>query len=160
RMARRRSQPRAGRSGVRCSRPGPPGRPSPPPPRPGGRPRSGARSGGVLAAMTAAVTDLRWICDELARWIVQPPAAPPEWSEETWSAFREAAQVHGVAPLLWLRVRSLPSWSSSPIGLWLEDQTAWNARRVARLQGALAEVLYAFAAEEVPVLPIKGSVLA
>jgi hypothetical protein len=120
------------------------------------------------------MTDLRWICDELARWIVHPPATPPDWPAETWSAFRQAAQVHGVAPLLWLSIQ--PSSARVPPspgggwegdgrgaggeGAWLLDQTTWNARRVARLQGALAEILHAFAAEDVPILPVKGSVLA
>jgi hypothetical protein len=97
------------------------------------------------------------LCDTLAQWIVQPPAAPPDWPEETWDEFRQVAQVHGVAPLLRLRLRS---WPSSPIALWLEDQYVWNARRVARLHGELAEILHLFAAAEVPILPVKGAVLA
>jgi hypothetical protein len=99
------------------------------------------------------------LCDDLARWLSDPPSAPPDWPADTWDAFRQAAQVHGAAPLLWLRVRSLPAWSDSPIGRWLEDQYAWNALRIARLHGELAEILRLFAAQEVPILPIKGAVL-
>jgi hypothetical protein len=103
-----------------------------------------------------------FLCDTLARWAADPsalPSSPPDWPAETWASFREAAQVHGAAPLLWLRVRDLPSWSTAPIGPWLEDQYIWNGRRVDRLQGELAEVLRAFADADVPVLPVKGSVL-
>lgn len=101
------------------------------------------------------------LCDELARWIVpgRLPAAPPDWPEEAWDSFRQAAQVHGVAPLLWLKARSLPAWAASPIGSWLADQYTWNARRVERLHGELAEILHLFAAEGVPVVPVKGSML-
>ena len=102
------------------------------------------------------------LCDTLACWIAapSPPPSPPDWPEETWASFRQAAQVHGAAPLLWLRVRALPSWSGAPIGAWLADQYSWNARRVARLQGELAEILQVFAEADVPILPVKGAVLA
>jgi len=103
--------------------------------------------------------DSEGLCDDLARWLSAPPSTPPEWPADAWDGFRQAAQVHGAAPLLWLQVRSLPAWSDSPIGRWLEDQYAWNARRIARLHGELAEILRLFAAEEVPILPIKGAVL-
>ena len=102
------------------------------------------------------------LCDTLARWITDPsalPPAPPDWSAETWSSFREASQVHGAAQLLWLRVRGLPAWSAAPIGLWLEDQFLSNGRRVARLQGEMAEILQVFADADVPILPVKGAVL-
>lgn len=99
-------------------------------------------------------------CEDLARWIADPPERPPELSEEDQESFREAARVHGAAPLLWLRVRDRPMWAESPLGAWLADQHLWNGRRVARLQGALREILAAFSAAGVPLLPLKGSVLA
>jgi hypothetical protein len=100
------------------------------------------------------------LCEELARWIARsPPGSPPDWPAETWELFRQAAQVHGAAPLLWRQACGLPAWAASPIGRWLDDQYAWNARRVARLHGELAEILHLFAAEGVPLLPVKGAVL-
>lgn len=99
-------------------------------------------------------------CEELARWIADPPACPPDRSEADWETFREVARVHGAAPLLWIGVRDLPAWAGSPIGAWLADQHLWNGRRVALLQSEIAEILAACAAAGVPLLPLKGSVLA
>ena len=100
------------------------------------------------------------LCETLASWLASPPERPPEWPGETWDAWRQAARVHGVAPLLWLRLRGSPAWAESPAGSWLADQYSWNARRVARLQAELVEVLRAFATAGVPILPVKGAVLA
>lgn len=99
-------------------------------------------------------------CEELARWMVDPPERPPERPAEEEERFREAARVHGAAPLLWLRLRDRSTWRESAIGAWLADQHLWNGRRVDRLQGELREILLAFAAAGVPILPLKGSVLA
>ena len=99
------------------------------------------------------------LCETLPRWLAAPPERPPEWPAETWALWREAAMVHGVAPLLWLRVSGLEGWADSSCGAWLADQHAWNARRIARLHAELAEVLSLFAEAEVPILPVKGSVL-
>ncbi len=99
-------------------------------------------------------------CEDLARWLADPPERPPERSAEEEECFREAARVHGAAPLLWLRVRELPAWRESATGAWLADQHLWNGRRVERLQAELREILLAFAGAGVPILPLKGSVLA
>jgi hypothetical protein len=99
------------------------------------------------------------LCDELARWLVEPPASPPEWQAARWEDCRLTIQVHGVAPLLWLAIRRLPAWVESPTGHWLADQYVWNARRVGRLHSDLSEVLHLFAAEGVPILPLKGVLL-
>lgn len=99
-------------------------------------------------------------CEDLARWIADPPEHPPALSEGEQERFREAAQVHGAAPLLWLRVRDLAAWTESALGAWLADQHLWNGRRVARLQEELREILATFSAAGVPLLPLKGSVLA
>lgn len=100
------------------------------------------------------------VCEDLARWVADPPEHPPELSEEDQERLREAARVHGAAPLLWLRVRDRPAWAESTLGAWLADQHLWNDRRVARLQEELREILAAFSAAGVPLLPLKGSVLA
>lgn len=99
-------------------------------------------------------------CEDLASWILAPPEHPPELPEEDQECFREAARVHGTAPLLWLRVRDRPAWVESALGAWLADQHLWNGRRVARLQEELREILTAFSTAGVPLLPLKGSVLA
>jgi hypothetical protein len=98
-------------------------------------------------------------CEDLARFVADPPEAPPERSPEEWERFREVARVHGAAPLLWLRVRDLPAWSASPVGAWLADQHSWNGLRVARLHSELREILAALATAGVPLLPLKGGVL-
>jgi hypothetical protein len=103
--------------------------------------------------------DLAPLCDELARWLVEPPQCPPDWQPARWESFHRVVQVHGAAPLLWLAVRRLPAWVTSPPGHWLADQYVWNARRIARLHGELGEVLHLFAAEGVPILPLKGVLL-
>jgi hypothetical protein len=100
------------------------------------------------------------LCDALAGWIAGPlPAAPPDWDEATWDDFRTVAQVHGAAPLLWLRAREVPAWATSPLGIWLADQHLWNGRRIERLHGELGEILRLFWDEGVPLLPLKGAVL-
>ncbi|HEY0783754.1 MAG TPA: nucleotidyltransferase family protein [Thermoanaerobaculia bacterium] len=99
------------------------------------------------------------LCETLPRWLAEPPAEPPDWPAECWALWRETAQVHGVAPILWLRLRDRDAWADSREGAWLADQHDWNGRRVARLHGELAEVLRLFAAEGVPILPVKGAVL-
>ena len=99
-------------------------------------------------------------CEDLARWLAAPPEQPPERSAEEEERFREAARVHGAAPLLWLRLRDMPAWRESATGAWLADQHLWNGRRVERLQGELREILQAFAGAGVPILPLKGAVLA
>lgn len=100
------------------------------------------------------------VCEDLARWIADPPPErPPVHSAEEWDRFHEAARVHGVAPLLWTRVRDLPDWAASSIGDWLRDQHQWNGCRSARLQTEIIAILAAFAAVGVPILPLKGAVL-
>jgi hypothetical protein len=113
-----------------------------------------------MTASVSSTSAFASACADLALWIADPPELPPEGPEEDQELFREAAQVHGAAPLLWLRVRDRPAWAESTIGGWLADQHLWNGRRVARLHGELREILAAFSAAGVPILPLKGSVLA
>ncbi|HXO21998.1 MAG TPA: nucleotidyltransferase family protein [Thermoanaerobaculia bacterium] len=99
-------------------------------------------------------------CDALAQLIAAPPAEPPGYTPESWELLRRAAQVHGVAPLLGARMTRLGAWGDHPFALWAADQLAANRLRIARMQAELAEVLAAFDAAGVPVMPLKGAVLA
>jgi hypothetical protein len=121
-----------------------------------------ARDGGAVAAAggSAPAGDLRGLCDLLAAWVDDPPDQPPAWAEERWAGFRDAARVHGVAPLLGRRVAARPSWRATAAGAWLAGQLAMSRRRAERLRADLQAVLAAFAGAGVPVMPLKGSALA
>ncbi|HVT56920.1 MAG TPA: nucleotidyltransferase family protein [Thermoanaerobaculia bacterium] len=104
--------------------------------------------------------ELREICETLARWLAAPPpAAPPDWSSGRWGLCRQAAHVHGVAPLLARRLCGLAAWSGHPACRWLADQHDANRRRLARMHGELRMLLARFDEAGVAVVPLKGALL-
>lgn len=82
----------------------------------------------------------------------------PDWSEETWAVFKRAAFIHGVAPLLHDRLKTGPL--PEQIKAWLEWQYESNEKRVGQIQADLQAVLAQFSAAGIPLMPLKGALLA
>lgn len=107
-------------------------------------------------------------CEALARGLAGAPTGdglPEGWAAAAangdGAALRQACQVHGVAPLLHLRLAGNGGAPEPRGGLraWLEHQYRANRQRVTRMLAELREVLALFDREGVPVLPMKGAVL-
>lgn|GEM_PF-5580862 len=111
----------------------------------------------------ATVERLRWLCDQLPRWLPPPlgdPNAPPPGGDGTeipWPLFREAAFTHCVAPLLAEGLAGIPE-VDPVLTAWLEHQRVQNRLRVELLQSELREILRHTA--DLPLIPFKGPVLA
>ncbi|HVT59854.1 MAG TPA: nucleotidyltransferase family protein [Thermoanaerobaculia bacterium] len=103
-----------------------------------------------------AVVETMALCDTVAGWVREPPAGPPAWPPERWWLFRQVCQAHGVAPLL---ARRLGWPASTAAGSWLAAQYAANRQRVAKIHDELRQILAAFAAAGVPLVPLKGAPL-
>jgi hypothetical protein len=124
---------------------------------------AGVAEGAASAAAQAPADELRDLCDLLAAWVDDSPARPPEWTAARWVSFRDAARVHGVAPLLGRRLAARPAWPAwraTAAGEWLARQHEMSRRRAARLRADLRAVLAAFAGAGVAVMPLKGLALA
>lgn len=98
--------------------------------------------------------------ETLAAWVLQPeqaPAAAAAWPVAAWEAFGIAAYLHGVLPLLW----AMPWRTQLPLSVQETVAVGYraNAQRNERLLGDLARVLTALAAADIPVMPLKGSLL-
>jgi hypothetical protein len=98
------------------------------------------------------------ICDTIARWLNVPEPQPPDWSPELWETFRFVCRVHGVAPFLCERLVGC-EWLEEATGAWLAHQFDLNQQRIARMQADLKAILALFAANDLPLLPLKGSIL-
>ncbi len=126
--------------------------------RPRGRPAGGAGRGSLVVSRLAAA------CEALARGLDDTVALRAAWAEDE-AGLREACQVHGVAPLLHLRLAANGAappplcQAPPPLCSWLEHQYRRNRERVARMLGELREILARFDAEGVPLMPMKGAVL-
>jgi hypothetical protein len=108
------------------------------------------------------VSALAAACEALARGVAGPDGSVA--ATDDGADFRRACQVHGVAPLLHLRLSgngAAPAAPDGPAGLsaWLAHQYRQNRRRVARMLGELEEVLALFDRAGVPLMPMKGAVL-
>jgi hypothetical protein len=134
----------------------------------GARAAMGEKTAVGEAAAAAAIVagDLRALCDVLAAWVDEPPARPPSWLAARAEEFRDAARVHGVAPLLAGQIAARAAreewgaWRATAVGAWLADQHEMSRRRSERLRADLRAVLAAFAGGGVPVMPLKGMALA
>lgn len=84
---------------------------------------------------------------------------PADLSRFAPQAVQLACRIHGVGPLLH---HQLAGDSAAPDELrnWLAQQAEFNTQRVARMQTELAQILAAFAAQNVPLMPLKGAILA
>ncbi|HSL83422.1 MAG TPA: nucleotidyltransferase family protein, partial [Thermoanaerobaculia bacterium] len=108
---------------------------------------------------------LREACEALARGVAGPAGAglPARAAlNGDGAAFRQACQVHGVAPLLHLRLTGQGAGDGAApedLAAWLAHQYRQNRERIARMLGELGEVLALFDREGVPLMPMKGAVL-
>ncbi|MBI1880861.1 MAG: nucleotidyltransferase family protein [Chloroflexi bacterium] len=102
---------------------------------------------------------LAHLCDTIAQWLAKAEPQAPEWPAETWQTFRWASRVHGVAPLLWTKLGTAP-WLDEAIKSWLAEQYRFNGQRQAKMQAELKEILALFGHHQIPLMPLKGSVLA
>ena len=99
------------------------------------------------------------ICDTIVQWLTENEPSEPQWSPEMWETFKLVCHVHGVASLLHETLRG-SAWISDSLRDWLADQRALNRQRIALMQRELTQVLDLFAANNLPVMPLKGSILA
>lgn len=101
---------------------------------------------------------LSHLCDSATHWLTEPAPSNPRWTPETWEIFKYITLVHGVAPLLYDRLRQT-SWLDEDLRQWLQHQFRLNAQRVTTMQRELAEILALFAEYQLRLMPLKGSVL-
>lgn len=99
------------------------------------------------------------ICQTIVQWLNQPAPHPPDWSPTTWESFKFICRVHGVAPLLHKKLSGV-EWLDRPLTRWLAEQHRFNRQRLAKMQAELKEILARFHQEDIPVMPLKGSLLA
>jgi hypothetical protein len=98
------------------------------------------------------------ICDTLAHWLIDPASANPHWSADTWAQFRFASLVLGAGPLLHQKLADV-DWVEPTTQSWLAEQYDFNTQRLAKIQAELKEILACFAADNLTVMPLKGSIL-
>jgi hypothetical protein len=106
--------------------------------------------------LKALAAELGQITEILAAQLHRSAAVPPHWSAVQWEIARAAATLHGIAPLLSVRL----AWHG-PAGWeqFLRQQREQVAQRQRRIE-ALLERLHASArAAGVPVLLLKGAAL-
>lgn len=104
------------------------------------------------------MSNLVQLCDTIARWLNESEPTNPDWSAETWQTFQFACRVHGVAPLLYPRLADAP-WLPEATKPWLAGQYQLNRQRLAKMQAELAAILVLFHQQQIPVMPLKGSIL-
>ncbi|NJN97074.1 MAG: nucleotidyltransferase family protein [Anaerolineales bacterium] len=105
------------------------------------------------------MTALPLLCATLAAWLNAAAPQNPHWSAADWQTFQFASRVHGVAPLLQAKLTAVPWLDESTRG-WLDEQAQLNGQRLARMQAELQEILALFNRRQIPLLPLKGSILA
>lgn len=105
------------------------------------------------------MTALASVCATLADWLTTDQPQNPHWSAAAWQTFQLASRVHGVAPLLRKKLAAVP-WLDEFGQTWLDEQYQLNGQRLARMQTELQEILALFNRRQIPLLPLKGSVLA
>lgn len=97
--------------------------------------------------------------DTIAGWLNGAALADPHWSLAIWETFQFVCQVHGVAPLLHPKLQGTP-WLDSSLQSWLVEQYQFNTQRVSRMQAELQAILALFSRQQLPVMPLKGSLVA
>lgn len=105
------------------------------------------------------MTALASVCATLAAWFNTDQPQNPHWSAAAWQTFQLASRVHGVAPLLYKKLAAAP-WLDESTRARLEEQYQLNSQRLTRMQTELQEILALFSRRQIPLLPLKGSILA
>ena len=104
------------------------------------------------------MTSLSQICATIVSWLADSQPQNPKWSPEIWQTFQFVCRVHGVAPLLHETLRA-SEWLDATTKIWLAEQFDLNRRRVAKMQAELRDILVLFGQRQIPVMPLKGSIL-
>ena len=104
------------------------------------------------------MTSLIHICNTIVHWMTDETLRDPGWSPETWETFCRVAQIHGVSALLQPKLALAP-WLPVDCRAWLNQQHTLNTQRIERMQAELRAILACFAKHNLPVMPLKGSIL-
>src|SRR5262245_50208083 len=97
----------------------------------------------------ASYETLNQICHTMVRWLNETDQLNPDWPPEVWASFQRASQVHGVAPLLYTKLKQA-TWLEPGIKTWLADQYDFNRQRLAKLHEELKEILVLFNENNIP----------
>lgn len=99
---------------------------------------------------------LRKTTEHLARELVQPSVAPPDWTELEWAIARSVAAMQGTSTLLAnnLRWRGPPAWQ-----LFLAEQSEQSVLRDARIGELLQRLDGATQNAEIGCVGLKGAAL-
>lgn len=117
----------------------------------------------VTPALTTPATPTQpWgatVCETILGWLHTPPTTSVGWDSTAWEEARWAIAVHGIAPLLYHRLHTTPSWGfiAPDIRHWLTEQYQFNQERAHRLKQELVTILGAAQEAQIPVVPLKGS---
>jgi len=98
------------------------------------------------------------ICNTIVRWLTEPEPHNPHWPPEVWESFQFVCRVHGTAPLLHENLSGV-NWLEPDVKNWLAGQYQFNALRIAKMHSELQEILVLFAQHQIPLMPLKGSIL-
>jgi hypothetical protein len=111
--------------------------------------------------------DLLRYSQTVTGWLTDPAphalaAQVAGWDDDAWETARWAIQVHGIGPLLHAAITTWPDADALHPRLrsYLADQYRLSGERVALLLHELAEILRACRDARIPVLPLKGALLA
>jgi hypothetical protein len=99
---------------------------------------------------------LRRITERLAGELSRPTGIAPEWSDLEWRLARAVAAMHGISPLLAIKLNwdGPPGWKP-----FLEAQRAHVASRQRRIEELLGQLDARSRAEEIPIVGLKGAAL-
>lgn len=99
---------------------------------------------------------LRSVTERLARELASPTQRAPDWSDYEWAVARAVAAMHGISPLLAVRLpwRGPDAWTR-----FLQDQRAHTLARQVRLQAVLASIGRKACEAGIGVTPLKGAAL-
>lgn len=103
------------------------------------------------------------IWEEAARWpfCAPDPSAIALWGGAEWREAKQAALIHGIAPLLGASPEVERAFAAAPeeFRAYLASQAALNAARVARMRGELNSILERAREAGLEVLPLKGAAI-
>jgi hypothetical protein len=99
---------------------------------------------------------LRKITERLAGELARPTQLTPDWSDFEWQLARAVAAMHGVSPLLSIKLK----WDA-PRGwlTFLEAQRAHVALRHQRIEALLSQIDTRSRAEQLAIVGLKGAAL-
>src|ERR1700731_1534160 len=96
------------------------------------------------------------VTERLARELANPARYAPDWSEFEWTMARAVAAMHGISPLLSVR---LPWLGPATWTAFLRDQRTHTRARHSRVQAVLSSIGEKALEAGVTVTPLKGAAL-